>query len=48
MSYYVLDTDHLSILQRQEEPAFTHLTQRLGKHSPTDIFATLRIEDWTI
>ncbi|TAF57087.1 MAG: type II toxin-antitoxin system VapC family toxin [Oscillatoriales cyanobacterium] len=33
---YLLDTDHLSILQRQTGEAYDNLTQRMAQHSPTD------------
>ncbi len=41
MTYYVLDTDHLSVLQRREEPAFTVLSKKLSAHSPDLIFVTI-------
>lgn len=41
MTYYVLDTDHLSILQRRTEPAFNKLSARLSQHSPDLIFVTI-------
>lgn len=41
MTYYVLDTDHLSILQRRTEPAFTKLSARLSRHSPDLIFVSI-------
>jgi len=41
MTYYVLDTDHLSVLQRQAEPAFSKLSARLSQHSPDLIFVTI-------
>ncbi len=41
MTCFVLDTDHLSILQRKSEPAFSKLTQRLAAHSPDLIFVTI-------
>jgi len=41
MIYYVLDTDHLSVLQRREEPAFTVLSKKLSAHSPDLIFVTI-------
>lgn len=33
MNYYVLDTDHLSIFQRQSEPAFSILKAKLARFS---------------
>jgi tRNA(fMet)-specific endonuclease VapC len=41
MTYYILDTDHLSILQRQTEPEFSRLSSRLSQHSPDLIFITI-------
>jgi hypothetical protein len=41
MTYYVLDTDHLSVLQRREEPAFAVLSKKLSAHSPDLIFVTI-------
>ncbi len=41
MRYFILDTDHLSILQRRSEPAFGHLSLRLSQHSPDLIFTTI-------
>jgi tRNA(fMet)-specific endonuclease VapC len=51
MTYYVLNTDHLSVLQRRTEPAFTKLSARLGQHSPDLIFVTIigfqeQIQGW--
>jgi tRNA(fMet)-specific endonuclease VapC len=36
---YLLDTDHLSILQRQTGEDYIHLSKRMARHSPSD-FAT--------
>ena len=33
---YLLDTDHLSILQRQTGDAYRNLAQRMAQHSPSD------------
>ncbi len=41
MTYFVLDTDHLSILQRRSEPDFSKLSKRLNNHSPDLIFVTI-------
>lgn len=41
MTYYILDTDHLSILQRRSEPEFSKLSLRLRQHSPDLIFITI-------
>lgn len=51
MTYYVLDTDHLSVLQRRTEPSFNTLSARLGQHSPDLIFTTIisfqeQIQGW--
>ncbi len=51
MTYYVLDTDHLSVLQRRTEPAFSKLSARLSQHSPDLIFVTIisfqeQIQGW--
>lgn len=51
MTYYVLDTDHLSVLQRRTEPGFNTLSARLGQHSPDLIFTTIisfqeQIQGW--
>ena len=41
MTYYILDTNHLSILQRRTEPAFSKLSLRLNEVSPDLIFVTI-------
>jgi len=41
MTYYVLDTDHLSILQRRTEPAYSKLSENLSRYSPDLIFTTI-------
>lgn len=41
MTYYVLDTDHLSVLQRRTEPAYSKLSEKLGRHSPDLVFTTI-------
>lgn len=41
MNYYVLDTDHISILQRESEPAFSRLSARLTRCSPDLILVTI-------
>lgn len=41
MTYYILDTDHLSILQRRSEPEFSALSSRLSQHSPDLVFITI-------
>jgi hypothetical protein len=34
MTYFVLDTDHLSILQRRSEPGYSILSAKLARYSP--------------
>lgn len=41
MTYFILDTDHLSVLQRRTEPEFSRLTARLSQYSPDLIFITI-------
>lgn len=41
MNYYVLDTDHVSVFQRQSEPAFSILKAKLSHFSPDLIFVTI-------
>jgi len=41
MTYFILDTDHLSILQRRTEPEFSQLASRLSQYSPDLIFITI-------
>jgi tRNA(fMet)-specific endonuclease VapC len=38
---FVLDTDHLGILQRQTAPQFGVLTQRIAQHPETSFFVTI-------
>ena len=38
---FLLDTDHLVILQQRSRPAFDNLTARLAKANPDDIFASI-------
>lgn len=33
---FLLDTDHISFLQRRSGSEFTNLTARIAQHSPTD------------
>jgi tRNA(fMet)-specific endonuclease VapC len=33
---FLLDTDHLGIMQRQTEPEFSRLIGRIGEHQPTE------------
>jgi len=41
VTYYILDTNHLSILQRRAEPVFTKLSAQLTSLSPDLIFVTI-------
>jgi tRNA(fMet)-specific endonuclease VapC len=41
MTYYILDTDHLSILQRRTEPEYNKLSLQLSQYSPDLIFVTI-------
>jgi tRNA(fMet)-specific endonuclease VapC len=34
---YLLDTDHISILQKQAGPEFAALAARVGRHDPDDL-----------
>ena len=38
---YLLDTEHLVVLQRRTQPAFTKLTDRLSRKNPSDIFVSV-------
>ncbi|MFV1964473.1 MAG: type II toxin-antitoxin system VapC family toxin [Pirellulaceae bacterium] len=38
---YLLDTDHISIVQRQSEPEYTRLLARLKAHDPTDFYVPI-------
>lgn len=38
---YVMDTDHLSILQRRTAPHFVHLSSRLRACSAADVYRTI-------
>ena len=38
---YVLDTDHLVILQRRTQPACGNLTARLRQEDPASVFASV-------
>lgn len=37
----ILDTDHLTVIQRQAEPAYSHLRTRLSKLPPTTVQTTI-------
>jgi tRNA(fMet)-specific endonuclease VapC len=34
---YLLDTDHISILQRQQKPEYDNLIARMAQHPPADL-----------
>jgi tRNA(fMet)-specific endonuclease VapC len=38
---YLLDTDHLVILQRQCEPEYGRLNASMGRHDPDDFFLSI-------
>lgn len=38
---FILDTDHLVILQQRVQPAFSRLTARLAKTNPADVSVTI-------
>ncbi|MGH7199228.1 MAG: type II toxin-antitoxin system VapC family toxin [Planctomycetaceae bacterium] len=38
---YLLDTDHLGILQRQTMPDFNRLSRRMSHRAPTDFYASI-------
>ena len=38
---FVLDTDHLGILQRQVEPQFSNLMRRILQHPQASFFVTI-------
>jgi tRNA(fMet)-specific endonuclease VapC len=38
---FILDTDHVGILQWQSEPEFSRLRTRIARHSETDFFVTI-------
>ena len=38
---YILDTDHLGILQRQRGPEYDRLAHRLATVSASDVFVTI-------
>lgn len=37
----ILDTDHLTVIQRQSEPSFSFLSARLRHISPNEIYTTI-------
>ncbi len=38
---YLLDTDHLGILQRETQPEFGRLTARIAEFEPSDFFVSI-------
>jgi tRNA(fMet)-specific endonuclease VapC len=38
---YLLDTDHLGIIQRQTQPEFARLMNRIGQRSPAEFFVPI-------
>jgi tRNA(fMet)-specific endonuclease VapC len=38
---FILDTDHLGILQRQTLPHYTNLTRRISQHAESNFFVTI-------
>lgn len=38
---YLLDTDHLSIVQRQTEPEYSTLLTRIAQHPPSDLACSI-------
>lgn len=38
---YLLDTDHISIVQRQSEPAYTRLAAKIAAHQPADFYVAI-------
>ena len=48
---FILDTDHLGIIQRQRGPEFHHLQQRIARHEESQFFVTIvsfqeQIQGW--
>jgi tRNA(fMet)-specific endonuclease VapC len=37
----ILDTDHMSVLERREQPAVEHLLTRLAELAPPDVMTTV-------
>ena len=37
----ILDTDHMSVLERREQPAVGHLLNRLAELSPSEVATTV-------
>jgi tRNA(fMet)-specific endonuclease VapC len=38
---YILDTDHIGVLQRKFDPLFDVLSERISQHSQSDFFVTI-------
>jgi len=38
---FILDTDHIAILQWRTQPELSHLQQRMQRHSPADLHYTI-------
>ena len=38
---FILDTDHIGILQWQSEPEYSRLMQRISRYTATDFFVTI-------
>jgi tRNA(fMet)-specific endonuclease VapC len=38
---FLLDTDHLTIIQRQTQPDFDRLSERMSQHAPTDFYLSI-------
>jgi hypothetical protein len=38
---YLLDTDHLVVLERRTTPAYANLTGRLRQNDPSDLFVSI-------
>ena len=38
---YLLDTDHISVVQRQSEPEYQRLMTRLNAHNPSDFYVPI-------
>jgi tRNA(fMet)-specific endonuclease VapC len=38
---FILDTDHLGILQRQSAPHYANLTRRISQHAESNFFVTI-------
>ena len=46
---YLLDTDHISILQREAGPEFAALSARIARHDPADLaFSVVSFHEQTL